>query len=79
MKTTSKIKTTSKMKMTSKDVGGGGLSSQTMFPAPDTFKSCKWHSSIANWNYSGSAWVGSGRVGPIVIIKLSQPASRAGA
>ena len=72
------------MKMTSKDVGGGGLSSQTMFPAPGTSKSCQWHSSIANWNYSGSARVGSGRVGsarvgPIVIIRLSQPASRAGA
>ena len=68
------MKKTSKMKMTSKMMRGGGLSSQTMFPAPDTFKSCKWHSSIANWNYSGS-----GRLGPIVIIKLSQPASRAGA
>ena len=42
------------MKMTPKDVGGGGLSSQTMFPAPGTSKSCQWYSSIANWNYSGS-------------------------
>ena len=35
-----------------------------MFPPPDTFKSCKWQPSIANWNYSGlgrfgSVWVGS--------------------
>ena len=34
-----------------------------MFLTPDTSKSCKWHSSIANWNYSGSGGVGSGRVG----------------
>ena len=58
LKMTSKIKTTSKMKMTSKDVGGGGLSSQTMFPAPGTSKSCQWYSSIANWNYSWSGRVG---------------------
>ena len=24
-----------------------------MCPAPDSFKSCKWQPSIANWNYSG--------------------------
>ena len=29
-----------------------------MFLTPDTSKSCKWHSSIANWNYSGSGGVG---------------------
>ena len=27
--------------------------SQTMFPAPDTFKSGKWQTSYTNWNYSG--------------------------
>ena len=37
---------------------GGGLSTQTMFSAPDTSKSCKWHSSIANWNYSGLGQLG---------------------
>ena len=53
---------------------GSGLRSQTIFPTPDTSKSQKWKPSKANWNYSGS-----GRLGPIVIIKLSQPANRAGA
>ena len=43
----------------------------------DDFKSCKLHSSNANLNYSGSVW--DDRVCPIVIIRLSQPASRAGA
>ena len=68
-----------KIKTTSKIMSGGGLSFQAMFAAPNTSKSCIWHSSIAIWNYSGSVWVGSGRLGPIVIITLSQPASRAGA
>ena len=63
-----------KIKTTSKIMSGGGLSFQAMFAAPNTSKSCIWHSSIANWHYSGSA-----RLGPIVIIKLSQLASRAGA
>ena len=42
-------------------MGSGELRSQTMSPAPDTSKSSKWHSCIANWNYSDSARVGSGR------------------
>ena len=50
-----------KIKTTSKIMSGGGLSFQAMFAAPNTSKSCIWHSSIANWNYSGSARVGSGR------------------
>ena len=58
MKMTSKIKTTSKMKTTAKMLRGGGLSFQTIFPAPDTSKSCKMHSSIADWNYSGSGRFG---------------------
>ena len=74
---TSKMKMTSIMKMTSKIIGVGGLSSQIIFSASDTSKSCKWHSSIGNSNYSGSGRDGSGRLssvrfGPIVII--SQPA-----
>ena len=40
---------------------GGELSSNTMFPAPDTSKSWKWYSSIAIWNYSGLGRVGLGR------------------
>ena len=68
-----------KIKTTSKIMSGGGLSFQAMFAAPNTSKSCIWHSSIVVWNYSGSGRLGLGRVGPIVIIKLSQPASRAGA
>ena len=47
-----------KIKTTSKIMSGGGLSFQAMFAAPNTSKSCIWHSSIAIWNYSG--W---GRVG----------------
>ena len=78
-KMTSKMKTTSKMKMTLRIMRGGGLNFQAMFTAPNTSKSCIWHSIIANWNYSRSGRLGSGRVGPIVIITLSQPASRAGA
>ena len=52
---------TSKIKTTSKILRSGGLSLQAMNAASNAFKSCIWHSSIANWNYSGSAWVGSGR------------------
>ena len=37
----------------SKNDGGNGFSSKTMFPAPDTCKSCKWQSNIANLNYYG--------------------------
>ena len=37
---------------------GEGFSSQTIFPAPDILKSCKWF--------------GSGQVGQMVIIRLSQ-------
>ena len=40
-------------------IWGSGLRSQTIFPTPDTSKSYKWQPSIANWNYSGSARVGS--------------------
>ena len=54
-----------KIKTTSKIMSGGGLSFQAMFAAPNTSKSCIWHSSIANWNYSGSARVGSGRLGSV--------------
>ena len=44
----------------------GGFSSKTMSPAfVDTFKSWKYQPIIANWNYSGSVWVGLGRFGPI--------------
>ena len=50
-----------KIKTTSKIMSGGGLSFQAMFAAPNTSKSCIWHSSIAIWNYSGSGRVGSGR------------------
>ena len=52
-----------KIKTTSKIMSGGGLSFQAMFAAPNTSKSCIWHSSIAIWNYSGSGRFGSGRVG----------------
>ena len=40
---------------------GRGLNFQAMFAAPNTSKICIWHSSIANWNYSGSGRLGSGR------------------
>ena len=44
-------------------MSGVGLSFQAMFAAPNTSKSCIWHSSIAIWNYSGSGRFGSGRLG----------------
>ena len=47
----------------------GGFSSQTMVPFKQTKKI-----PFKSWNYSGSD-----RVGPIVIIRLSQPAIRPGA
>ena len=62
IKTTSKMKITSKMKTTSKIKKtkiNGGLSSHTIFPTPDTFKSYKWQPRKANWNYSGSGRFGS--------------------
>ena len=67
-----KMKMTSKMKTTSKMIKCGGLSSLTMYPAPDNSKSYKWQPIIANWNYSGLGRLGSAWVGPIVIIELSQ-------
>ena len=77
MKTTSKIKRTPKMKMTSKIIIW--RRTQRMMPLiPLKFTNCILVMPMGTIpGRFGSVWVGSGGVGPVVIIRLSKPASRA--
>ena len=72
------MRTHSKWRQPQKIIWGSGLRSQPVFSTPFTSKSYKWLVRLG-LGWFGSAQVGSSRLGPIATIRLSQPASRAGA